>query len=66
MAEKVTMRSPDGEEREVDVNGPDLVPLMVQGWVQVQPGEKAQFPGVAKLAPAKPGDPGVLGVSEVK
>jgi hypothetical protein len=37
MSEKVTMQSPDGgETREVDVNGPELVPLMVLGWTQVQ------------------------------
>ena len=46
MNEKVTMQSPDGEEtREVDANGPDLVPLMVKGWKQIHPGA----PGVSEV-----------------
>jgi hypothetical protein len=66
MSELVTMQSPDGETRDVDQNGPDLVPLMVKGWKQVQPGQKTALTGAAKLPPAKPGDPTVMGTSEVK
>ena len=54
MNEKVTMQSPEGETREVDANGPDLVPLMVQGWVQAA--KKADAPAPAKPEPSKPAD----------
>lgn len=73
----VTMQSPnrefdaEGKElpretREVDHNGPDLVPLMVQGWTQLHHGKEVEFPGAAPLEPANPGDENMLGVSEVK
>jgi hypothetical protein len=72
MNDKVTMRSPDGEIRNVDATPEALTPLMAAGWHQLpgppvlQQGTKTEFPGAAKLYPAKPGDLGVLGVSEVK
>jgi hypothetical protein len=40
--EKVTMQSPDGEEtREVVATEAELVPLMVQGWKQIQTAKPA-------------------------
>lgn len=35
MNEKVLMRSPDGEVREVEATVEALSPLMARGWVQV-------------------------------
>lgn len=52
MNDKVMMRSPEGEIREVEANGPELVPLMVKGWHQA-PSKKTDAP-VAVLEPAKP------------
>lgn len=36
MAEKVILRSPDGEVREVEATVESLSPLMARGWVQVK------------------------------
>lgn len=36
MADKVTLRSPDGEVREVEATVESLSPLMARGWVQVE------------------------------
>ena len=38
MAETVTLRSPDGEVREVEATVDSLSPLMARGWVQVKDG----------------------------
>jgi hypothetical protein len=36
MSDKVTMRSPEGEIREVEATPEVLTPLMAAGWHQVQ------------------------------
>jgi hypothetical protein len=36
MTEKVVMRSPDGEVREVEATVESLSPLMAHGWVQIE------------------------------
>ena len=39
MKDKVWLRSPEGEEREVEATPGVLVPLMVAGWKQFFPEE---------------------------
>jgi len=36
MSEKVILRSPDGEVREVEATVEALSPLMAHGWVQIE------------------------------
>ena len=47
---KIFMESPAGDVKEVVVNDPnqDLVPLMVEGWHQVQIQEPVTQPSVAQ------------------
>lgn len=38
--EMVSMRSPEGETKEVEGRPDVLVPMMAKGWTQVQPEQK--------------------------
>ena len=42
MAEKVWMRLPGGEPKEVEATPEILVPLLVQGWSQCDPPEEVR------------------------
>ena len=55
MTETVLMRSPDGEEQEVEATPATIVPLMVRGWRQVT--EKEVTPDVRH---ADAGNPDLL------
>jgi hypothetical protein len=55
MTDIVLMRSPDGEEQEVEATPAKLVPLMVRGWRQVT--EKEVTPDVRR---ADAGNPDLL------
>jgi hypothetical protein len=55
MTETVLMRSPDGEEQEVEATPTKIVPLMVRGWRQVT--EKEVTPDVRR---ADAGNPDLL------
>jgi hypothetical protein len=66
---KVTMRSPEGEIREVEGTPEALTPLMAKGWHQhhlIQGEPYTPPPGTPHLEHAEPDAPVFLGTSEAK